>query len=676
MVNVACPIEGCNYETGDYPASIVAALLSAHTAGAHTTAPTTTRRPPKVDRPELSDGTDEEAWNTFVQSWTIFVKANHVEDDELAVQLYSCCRPSLKQKVTAVHPDFLDRGANDLLPLLKALTVIPIARTVKQNEFLHMKQDPSESIRTYFSKVKSKAITCRFKKVCSHPHAPLQPGGVVPNAIEVDYTNEMIRHVILSGLYDEEIRRDIFGNDRIDDMEVTELVTLIEGKETARDATNTDTSNSAISQYKRHQRGDNKQQKQPIQPLSHHDINKKGKCSCGVMYNVYARLRSGHYNKTPFTACKECWSRTHQRQPPPNTDVESAALYMDITTVDAPPSYDDTDTLPNSLLDTITSASNKPIAPPLKTNNTIADVTQNLLPEVSSFHAGRFVLKHHIFRSGEWKSDLAQPHPTVNVCINTNDDDYDKFHIKTPPYVSFNVEAVVDSGAQCCLWGWSECKQAGFRRKDLISVTQKLNGVSNSKLSIYGALLLRFTGTSTSGDQFNAAAVVYISPDVKRFYMSQDVMIQLRIVPPSFPSIGSANLLEVSANSNVSNSCPCLPRSKSLGRIEQLPFAATEENIPAMKNYLLDRYKNNVFNQCIHQRIPKMTGPPMRIHVDPEAEGTVITKQGKCPLHWEDKVNDKFTQDISMGVIEPFPAGKPPKWIHRAHYVRKPDGYV
>ena len=208
MVNVQCPVEGCGYETGEYGQAVVTALLSAHTAGTHVIAPAPVanpaRRPPKVDRPELEDGIEEEAWNGFEQSWTIFVRANAVTADDLAVQLYSCCKPSLKQKVTAVHPDFLDQDADNLLPILKALTVTPVARTVKQNNLLHMKQDPGETVRTFFSRVKSTAITCRFKKLCPHRHAPPQPGVEAPNAVEIDYTNEMIRHVILSGLYDEE----------------------------------------------------------------------------------------------------------------------------------------------------------------------------------------------------------------------------------------------------------------------------------------------------------------------------------------------------------------------------------------------------------------------------------------------------------------------------------------
>ena len=118
-----------------------------------------------------------------------------------------------------------------------------------------MKQDAGQTVRDYHSKVKAKAMTCHFKKRCTHPHRPIQVGGVDPIHVDVDYTNEMIRHVIMNGIYDEEIRREIFGDARIDEMEVGELVTLIENKETARDATKLTT--SSLSQYRRQSRHQN-----------------------------------------------------------------------------------------------------------------------------------------------------------------------------------------------------------------------------------------------------------------------------------------------------------------------------------------------------------------------------------------------------------------------------------
>ena len=248
--------------------------MDAHTAGTHVApaaapAPATRRRGPKVDRPEITDSMDEESWNAMETSWRMYARVEGIVDDDKAAQLYCCCKRSLQAKITAVHPDFMDRPVDELLPLIKMLTVIPVAKTVKQNELLQMKQDPGQSIRDYHSRVKAKAMTCHFKKRCTHPHRPPAPGAPEPVHVDVDYTNEMIRHVIMNGIYDEEIRRDIFGDARIDEMEVTEPFTLIESKEMARDATGCGTNNS-ISGYRKlsrkQQQQQQQQQKQQQQP--------------------------------------------------------------------------------------------------------------------------------------------------------------------------------------------------------------------------------------------------------------------------------------------------------------------------------------------------------------------------------------------------------------------------
>ena len=49
MPDVPCPVAGCDYSTGDFDNVVVAALLTAHTAGAHSV--NQPRRSPKVDRP-------------------------------------------------------------------------------------------------------------------------------------------------------------------------------------------------------------------------------------------------------------------------------------------------------------------------------------------------------------------------------------------------------------------------------------------------------------------------------------------------------------------------------------------------------------------------------------------------------------------------------------------------
>ena len=63
----------------------------------------------------------------------------------------------------------------------------------------------------------------------------------------------------------------------------------------------------------------------------------------------------------------------------------------------------------------------------------------------------------------------------------------------------------------------------GVGLTDLIPVKQRLYGVDKSSINIHGALIVCLHGLSTAGEEFAAAAIVYISPDVSGFYMSEDV---------------------------------------------------------------------------------------------------------------------------------------------------------
>ena len=80
MVNVTCPNDGYDCETGDVVNVFTAALLNAHTTSNHAQnnvgLPAQPRQTPKIDCPVLKDNITEEMWNDFVQSWTIFLQRN------------------------------------------------------------------------------------------------------------------------------------------------------------------------------------------------------------------------------------------------------------------------------------------------------------------------------------------------------------------------------------------------------------------------------------------------------------------------------------------------------------------------------------------------------------------------------------------------------------------------
>ena len=86
--------------------------------------------------------------------------------------------------------------------------------------------------------MRGKAETCAFvtKSVCGC--------GTTNN---VDYTENIMRDVLVTGIYDMEIRCDILGVEGVIDRLTNQVIALVEKKEMARDANVVSVSTSAIS---------------------------------------------------------------------------------------------------------------------------------------------------------------------------------------------------------------------------------------------------------------------------------------------------------------------------------------------------------------------------------------------------------------------------------------------
>ena len=120
--------------------------------------------------------------------------------------------------------------------------------------------------------------------------------------------------------------------------------------------------------------------------------------------------------------------------------------------------------------------------------------------------------------------------------------------------------------------------------------------------------------------------------------------------------------------------CECPQRTAVPQKPKVLPFAPTPENIPQMKQWLLDRYASSTFNTCPHRALPCMSGPPMEIHIDESATPKVCNTPAPVPLHWQRQVYEDLVRDEALGVIEKVPIGVPVTWCHRMVVTRKHDG--
>ena len=191
-------------------------------------------------------------------------------------------------------------------------------------------------------------------------------------------------------------------------------------------------------------------------------------------------------------------------------------------------------------------------------------------------------------------------------------------------------------------------------------------------------------------------------------YLSLETCIALGTVPRNFPSIGEFDGTAVFNMVNSINAAhdpvseqtmsePGLPPCSNTGLVQPgdkadkpcfcpnrtlpptdkpvLPCEPTPENLPRLKQYILDRFASSAFNTCEYQEIPLMNGsPPLRLHVDPKAIPVAVHTPVQVPIHYKDAVHEGLLRDVRLGVLEKTPLNQPAKWQSRMLIQPKPTG--
>ena len=83
-----------------------------------------------------------------------------------------------------------------------------------------MKQDHGETVLVFSSRALGKARNCKLTVQCPH------------NA-SVDYSEEMVKQVVLAGMYDDDIKRKVLSTLDIDNKSLNETIAIIETEEMA-----------------------------------------------------------------------------------------------------------------------------------------------------------------------------------------------------------------------------------------------------------------------------------------------------------------------------------------------------------------------------------------------------------------------------------------------------------
>ena len=313
--NMKCPIPDCDYATGEQTEPVAIAYFNAHMY-VHTHPPPTQpastsvahRNGPKLDRPTIETGVSMEEWNMFERRWAIFKEGSHIADENASHHLFQCADSLLGDSLLKTDPEIVNKDVHEVLRAMKKLAVIPIATGIVRSELLEMKQLRDEAFRKFASRVRGKAETCEYTTSVECQ---------CNRTIDVNFTDHIMRDVLLAGIYDADIRREMYGIDRILQQPVNDVIAMVEKKEMARDA-HSAASQNGMSQMKK------KKKEQSKQKLSDSDKLKQAPCPhCKKMYALHRDGRFG-WNSKPFEMCVNCFRMKRAKKPDDNSVSSNA----------------------------------------------------------------------------------------------------------------------------------------------------------------------------------------------------------------------------------------------------------------------------------------------------------------------------------------------------------------
>ena len=143
-INIDCPIEGCQYSTGEQEAAIAAALLGIH-ATSHTSGSSGgSSRPPPVERPKVSAACPKADWLIFKFRWKSFKSAASIDATKIVHQLIGYLDSDLTTLLynECSAPETLDKM--NLLNVIEKVAVKPENIWVTREKLHTMSQDAGE----------------------------------------------------------------------------------------------------------------------------------------------------------------------------------------------------------------------------------------------------------------------------------------------------------------------------------------------------------------------------------------------------------------------------------------------------------------------------------------------------------------------------------------------------
>lgn len=641
----ACPFDKCQYVVpADTAPIVVVQLLQMHQSEAHTR-PTVSITAEKVTRPRVRAAGSSEDWEYFTSRWTEYKQATRLTDADCVVQLLECCDEALRRDLTRFSGGSLSTKTEaDVLTAMRSLAVREENLMVARLQLHNMVQDHDEPVRTFAARLRGQAAVCKFSVSCPRDGCEKT----------VSYQDEVIRDTLARGLADRDIQLDLLGAQGQTQMSLEKTIQFIEAKEAGKRSAQTLGQSQGVaaarSQYRRAKASSGGQERRV--PAA--DAGRLQGSTTGPADLCQYCRRTGHGVKASAAVravscpayrsqCRHCRRRGH---------FTDACLQRKAAGIATTHPESDEEAPCDALCSVRVSA-----------------------PDTGASCAAAAV-QHHMYddTTQSWCQQPSQPQPSIELDVSLQPADYDALGLQcTVGQTAITQTVIADTGCQSCLAGVSLMRRLGVAEADLVPTSMRMHAANGDPIDIRGALILRISG-HRNGVRRESRQFVYITPTTDTMYLSRDACRDLGMIDAAFPAVGLASISADGNSIDEYSACSCPRRQTPPPKPTELPMPATEANVDALRQWLVDYYSASTFNSCEHQPLTPMDGPPLRIMLKPDAEPVAHHKAIPVPLHWQTEVKAALDRDVQLGVIEPVPVGEPVTWCHRMVVVSKKSG--
>ena len=659
-------------------------------------------KPAPVQRPEIDLGTSESEWNFFIAEFDRYKRTTGITGQTILDELWHCQTKQLRillQSDTNVTTLDTEEKLRDKL---KSLAVTTLHSSVHLIALRDLQQGSTEGIRAFVARCRATASNCGLTKKCQGCQE------------EVSFIEETLFGVVLAGLHDGNIQQKVLSLAAMKTItKLEELVKYVAAEESGKSERGQfGTSNILAGVRARSAYRSRSISQDPPDPPR--DPTRKCK-NCGAAVHG-----TGSYNDrlklcpAQGKTCAKCQKKNHfstvckskqtSAQGALHQATEAAIHGAHGSLAPSTDIWEEPDEISEEesfIADdgNLTFFSiQQQVMPAITTVSQLSSVAKQI--RSNGANLSTIPLPHSIHSAVRgWMSSNPKSSPTHPVQLKVHKPSYKELNLPLPchnprnkPNRSVKDNPVFDSGAQMNITSIKTINEMGYNKASLFPVSMGIEGASKEAIHIIGGIILEVRAINEATRfKLSTYQLFYVSDKVTQTYLSRDCCEQLQTLPPNFPTIGSCPppLLAATmspslppppcSNSGVSSpgelTCNCPRRSLPPEDAPSLPCEATEENLPKLREYILNRFSASAFNMCEKQKLPLVQGSePLKLYVDPTAKPIAIRTPAQVPLAWHASVREGLERDVRLGVLERVPLNTPDKWCSRMHIVPKLDG--